>query len=283
MPRLNWACSRARERRPSRAAIERTVLRRFDVVSSISDRMMRRAFDKGVEGARLFSLPNWVDTQQIFPLGRASEYRRLLGIADTATVVLYSGNMGAKQGIEILAWAAAKLSSHTDIVFVFCGNGASKADLQTRCTTLENCRFLSLQPAERLNELLNLADIHVLPQRNDAADLVMPSKLTGMLASGRAIIAMARVGTELSNVVAPRGVVVPPEDVKALVAAIEVAGGRPAAPCDARGGRAPLCAGRSCRPRRCSGGWKRKPFRVLARRIGAGEASALAERGDARA
>ena len=202
-------------------SIERTVLRRFDVVSSISDRMIRRAFDKGVDGARLFSLPNWVDTQQIFPLGRPSEYRRLLGIDESATVVLYSGNMGVKQGIEILAWAAAKLSSHTDIVFVFCGNGASKADLETRCTTLKNCRFLSLQPAERLNELLNLADIHVLPQRNDAADLVMPSKLTGMLASGRAIIAMARVGTELSNVVSSRGVVIAPEDVKALVAAIK--------------------------------------------------------------
>ena len=202
-------------------SIERTVLRRFDVVSSISDRMIRRALDKGVDGARLFSLPNWVDTQQIFPLGRPSDYRHLLGIPDSATVVLYSGNMGAKQGIEILAWAAAKLGSRTDIVFVFCGNGASKADLETRCTSLKNCRFLSLQPAERLNELLNLADIHVLPQRNDAVDLVMPSKLTGMLASGRAIIAMARVGTELSNVVSPRGVVVPPEDVKALVAAIK--------------------------------------------------------------
>jgi colanic acid biosynthesis glycosyl transferase WcaI len=74
---------------------------------------------------------------------------------------------------------------------------------------------------ERLNELLNLADIHVLPQRGDASDLVMPSKLTGMFASGRVVIAMARPGTELYNIVTPRGVVVPPESVSALSDAIE--------------------------------------------------------------
>ena len=71
-----------------------------------------------------------------------------------------------------------------------------------------------------MNQLLNLADIHVLPQRGGAADLVMPSKLVGMLASGRAIVAMACAGTELSDVVAPRGVVIPPENVEAPVEAI---------------------------------------------------------------
>jgi colanic acid biosynthesis glycosyl transferase WcaI len=84
------------------------------------------------------------------------------------------------------------------------------------------CRFIALQPVARLNELLNLADIHVLPQRGDASDLVMPSKLTGMFASGRVVIAMARPGTELYNIVTPRGVVVPPENVQALSDAIEM-------------------------------------------------------------
>ena len=100
-------------------------------------------------------------------------------------------------------------------------NAPTKADLQKRCKALKNCRFISLQPVERLNELLNLADIHVLPQRRDAADLVMPSKLTGMLASGRAIVAMAHAGTELFDTVSPCGVVVQPEDVDRLAAEIE--------------------------------------------------------------
>jgi colanic acid biosynthesis glycosyl transferase WcaI len=85
---------------------------------------------------------------------------------------------------------------------------------------LGNLRWLPLQPAERLNDLLNLADIHLLPQRADAADLVMPSKLTGMLASGRPVVATAGQGTQLGRVVSGCGVLTPPGDGAALARAI---------------------------------------------------------------
>jgi len=201
-------------------AVERLLLRRFDVVSSISARMVERVVDKGVDAARAVCVPNWVDTDAIFPLPLPSAYRRQLGIPAANTVVLYSGNMGAKQGIEILADVATALASRSDISFVFCGDGAAKRELAARCATLPNCHVLPLQPSASLNELLNIADIHVLPQRNDAADLVMPSKLTGMLASGRAVVAMARPGTSLFDVVSSHGVAVPPEDGDALAATI---------------------------------------------------------------
>jgi len=201
-------------------AVERRLLRRFDRVSSISARMVERVVDKGVDAARALCLPNWVDTDAIFPLSSPSVYRQRLGIPADRTVVLYSGNMGAKQGIEMLADVAVALASRADIHFVFCGDGAAKRELAARCASLPNCRLLPLQPAGMLNELLNVADIHLLPQRNDAADLVMPSKLTGMLASGRAIVAMARPGTSLFDVVAHHGVAVPPEDGDALAATL---------------------------------------------------------------
>jgi len=201
-------------------AVERALMRRFDVVSSISARMVARVVDKGVDAARAVRLPNWVDTDAIFPLRVPSAYRRELGIPAANTVVLYSGNMGAKQGIEILADVAVALASHRDITFVFCGDGAAKRELAARCASLPNCHVLPLQPNAALNELLNVADIHVLPQRADAADLVMPSKLTGMLASGRAIVAMARPGTSLFDVVSKHGVVVPPEDRDTLAATV---------------------------------------------------------------
>jgi colanic acid biosynthesis glycosyl transferase WcaI len=79
---------------------------------------------------------------------------------------------------------------------------------------------MDLQPIERLSELLAFADIHLLPQRADAADLVMPSKLTGMLASGRPTIATANEGTEIASVVKNCGLVVPPEDPQAFADAI---------------------------------------------------------------
>ncbi|WP_345813037.1 glycosyltransferase WbuB [Paraburkholderia sp. PREW-6R] len=202
--------------------LESGLLKRFDAVSSITRQMSTRAASKGVDPSRVVCLPNWVDVATIFPLEQPSKYRLELNIPPEQKVILYSGNIGAKQGIETLADAAALLADRSDLTFVFCGDGAAKADLMKRCTGLTNCLFLPLQPFERLNELLNLADIHVLPQRGDAADLVMPSKLTGMFASGRATVAMARRGTALYEAVAPRGVVVPPDDAKELVAAITV-------------------------------------------------------------
>ncbi|WP_028216109.1 glycosyltransferase WbuB [Paraburkholderia oxyphila] len=209
-------------------AAERALLRSFDVVSSISVRMVERAIDKGVDASRAMCLPNWVDIRAIFPLPEPSMFRRRLGIAADSIVVLYAGSMGAKQGIEILADVATALADRRDIRFVFCGDGAARRELMTRCAPLANCHVLPVQPAEWLNALLNVADIHVLPQRNDAADLVMPSKLTGMLASGRAVVAMARPGTCLFDVVSDHGIVVPPEDSAALAAAIVTLAGDPA-------------------------------------------------------
>ncbi|MGA7782860.1 MAG: glycosyltransferase WbuB [Paraburkholderia sp.] len=205
-------------------AVERMLLKRFDVVSSLSSKMIERAVAKGVDPLKTFCLPNWVDTHAIVPLVHANHYRRLLALEGSPvaqTVVLYAGNMGSKQGLEIVVAAAVELVRRTDISFVFCGNGPMREQLEARCAGSPNCRFIPLQPLHQLNQLLNLADIHVLPQRGGAADLVMPSKLGGMLASGRAIVAMACPGTELYDVVAPRGVVVPPENIGALVQAIE--------------------------------------------------------------
>jgi colanic acid biosynthesis glycosyl transferase WcaI len=210
-------------------AAEGWLMRRFHRVSTISGRMLGRAQAKGVDPARLVSFPNWVDISAIQPLAGPSPYRAELGIAPDAVVALYSGNMGGKQGLEVLADAARLLQDAPQVQFVLCGNGAGRADLVARCQGLANVRFLDLQPMERLGDLLGLADVHLLPQRADAADLVMPSKLTGMLASGRAVVATAHPDTELGRVVAQHcGLVVPPEDAAALAGAIRTLAAHPA-------------------------------------------------------
>lgn len=204
-------------------AAERWLMRRFDIVSSISGRMLDRARDKGVAPEQVLHFPNWVDISGITPLHTPSDYRAELGLADDAVVALYSGNMGNKQGLEILAEVARLLQDEPRIQFVLGGKGSGRADLQARCEGLNNVRFLDLQPLERLNQWLGLADVHLLPQRADAADLVMPSKLTGMLASGRAVLATALPHTELSRVVndeAACGLVVPPENPSAMAQAL---------------------------------------------------------------
>jgi colanic acid biosynthesis glycosyl transferase WcaI len=87
--------------------------------------------------------------------------------------------------------------------------------------------MLPLQPFDRLNDLLNAADIHLLPQRPDAADLVMPSKLTGMLASGRPVIATAAPGTQVALTLGSCGIAVPPLDNEALFAAVRALADEP--------------------------------------------------------
>jgi len=205
-------------------SLERWLLTRFDRVSTISAAMMDKARSKGVGEGRLVLFPNWVDVSAIDPacahVAAGGGYRAKLGIAPNAVVVLYAGSLGTKQGIELLAEAAGLLADQPHIHFVICGNGPSRGPLMSACAGLERVHFLDLQPAERLNALLGMADIHVLPQRADAADLVMPSKLAGMLASGKAVIATAHPNTELGNVVAGRGLVVPPGDAAVLADAI---------------------------------------------------------------
>ncbi len=200
--------------------VERQLMRRFDRVSTISPIMLERLVDKGVARNRRVHFPNWVDSDAIYPLQGRNPLRKALGISDEAIVALYSGNMGEKQGLETLLKAAARLSKEPSLRFVLCGEGATRKRLELKYGDLSNVIWLPLQPSARLNELLNVADIHLLPQRADMADLVMPSKLTGMLASGRPVVATANAGTQVAEVVSQCGIVVPPGNDYALGTAI---------------------------------------------------------------
>ena len=198
---------------------EGALYRGFDCVSSISRRMMNHLAGKGVASQRAVLFPNWVDTHQIYPLNGYNNLRQELGL-ENKRVVLYAGNMGQKQGLEVLVEAARRLTGKPDLLFLMCGVGAARPQLEKLAEGLPNVRFLPLQPVERLNELLNLAEVHVLPQAAGAADLVMPSKLAGMLASGRPVIVTAQPGTELAEVMQDLGRVVAPERPDLLADAI---------------------------------------------------------------
>lgn len=200
--------------------LERSLMRYFDRGSSISARMLQRLVGKGVDSSRSVFFPNWVDTTVIYPLPNPFQFRRELGIADDKVVALYSGSMGKKQGLESLLEVSRRLSDHPTIHFVFCGDGPAKEALARVTAQARNVSLLPLQPLSRLNELLNIADVHLLPQVAGAADLVMPSKLTGMMASGRPVLATAESGTQLFDVLSQRGVVIPPGDIEAFASAL---------------------------------------------------------------
>jgi len=214
---------------PSRAlkaaqAFERAVLKKADLVSAVSPKMLEAIGQKGVCRDRLMLFPNWVDTSRIFPSAPPTEMRRELHIDDETCVALYSGSIGHKQGLECVI-AAARLfadAGNRSIVFVIAGAGPARAELEQKAKGLPNVIFLPLQPEEQLNAFLNLADIHLLPQRRSATDLVMPSKLGAMLATGRPVIATVMEDSQVALTLEGAGLVVPPENPEALAAAINV-------------------------------------------------------------
>lgn len=200
--------------------IEGLMFRRFDQVSSISKIMLERLSDKGVRPDRIRLFPNWVDISHIDPRLTTGRYRKELDISPDAIVAMFSGSLGEKQGLTLIPIVARLLANRAGIVIVICGDGVMKSYLESETRNLANVRHLPLQPFERLGELLCSADIHLLPQSSQAGDLVLPSKLSGMLASGRPVIATCREGTELAAIVSKCGLVVPPEDGPEMAAAI---------------------------------------------------------------
>lgn len=201
-------------------SVERTIMQLFDRVSSIGPEMCRRLDDLGVSAGRIRQMRNWADLQAIRPQGAQSPYRQELGIT-TPCVALYSGNIANKQGIEIVVAAARRLKHRHDLTIVICGDGPNRAALEQQAAGCHNIVIAGLQPKDRLSDLLSLATVHLLPQKGDAADLVLPSKLTNMLASGRPVVATAAAGTGLAREVDGCGLVTPPEDEVAFADAIE--------------------------------------------------------------
>jgi len=225
-------------RRPAQRAIracESWLLRRFDTVSTLSPRMRQRLIDKGVPAERTALLPNWVDLQAIQPAPvdsdqavAAQALRSSLGIAAEQTVCLFSGTLNRKHGLDMLLAAARHMNQDPGVVFVICGNGEMREPLQSASAGLTNLRFIDLRPAAELNALLNMADIQLLPQMRGAADLVMPSKLGGMLASGKPVVAAALPGSELARAIDGAGLAFEPESVASMVDALRLLAADPA-------------------------------------------------------
>ena len=201
--------------------LESWLMRRFDRVSTISESMLNRLRIKGIGAHQVAMFPNWVELDKIFPSIGASPFREEWGLLDSEVVILYAGNMGHKQGIEILIDVARLLRNESELRFVLCGDGVAREHLEEQARGMDNILFKPLQSVERLNDLLNLADIHVLPQRADAEDLVLPSKLTNMLASGKPVVATANPNTEIARIMADCGIVVLPGDAEGIAGAIK--------------------------------------------------------------
>ncbi len=210
------------ESRVGRAAkaFERWILRRFDRVSTISEPMIRKLGQKGLSASETYEFRNWANLEKVSPLTGPSPLKDELGIT-TRYVALYSGNLANKQGLEVLPDMARHLAHREDLTIAICGDGPMRARLVEMCEDLPAIRFFPLQPVDKLSDLLGMADVHLLPQIKDAADLVLPSKLTNMLASGRPTLATTAPDTALAHEVEGAGRIVPAGAPDLMAAALE--------------------------------------------------------------
>lgn len=211
------------------SAFERSGLLGVDNVSTISRSMMNKAREKGVAEERVIFFPNWSEVARFRDVseGEVAQLRASLGLPDDKRIILYSGNIGEKQGLESVIEAAARLRAEP-WQFVIVGQGGGKARLEklVRERGLENVTFFPLQPYEALPALLKMGDCHLVIQKRGAADAVLPSKLTNILAVGGNAVITAEADTELGQLCTTFpgiAVCVEPESVDALVSGIEQA------------------------------------------------------------
>lgn len=210
--------------------VEKYILKQADIVSSISDGMMQKIGEKAEKD--IFFFPNWVDTALFHPLEDKTALKLEYGFSATDKVLLYSGAIGEKQGLESILYAAQAMQDRKDLQFLICGSGPYKEQLQQQAQKmgLKQVTFLPLQSFETFNRFLNMADVHLVIQKASASDLVMPSKLTTILAVGGMALITANPGSGLHTLVQQHriGLVVNAEDQEALNEGIRLAVGEEA-------------------------------------------------------
>jgi colanic acid biosynthesis glycosyl transferase WcaI len=196
---------------------------RADRVVAIGETMARRLEAKGVRRSRLRLIPNWTDTDALRPMPKANEWARENGL-DDRFVVMHSGNVGHAQDLESLVRATTFLRDLDRLAVVVIGTGVRHADLRELADRLEAdaVRFLDYQPRELLPLSLAAADLHVVGLARGLSGFIVPSRLYGVLAAGRPVIAAAEEDAETALTVreARCGVVVPPGRPELLAAAI---------------------------------------------------------------
>jgi colanic acid biosynthesis glycosyl transferase WcaI len=209
--------------------LERETYRRADAVTVLSDDLRDNVVAKirsyrGPAGdpAKVRVIPNFIDTDWIRPSDRENAYRVEHGLTGKQ-VVMYAGNVGFSQSLDLVLAAAGHLAHDPDVVFVINGGGAARPGLERAAAGLPNVRFVDMAPKARLPEVAAAADIHVVPLKAGLARSSVPSKLYTILAAGRPVVASVDPGTEVARTVteAGAGLAVPPDDperfTKALV------------------------------------------------------------------
>jgi colanic acid biosynthesis glycosyl transferase WcaI len=208
------------------AAAEAYALRRATVVGVIHETFVGAVAAMGVDRGRIRLVPNWSHVGQ--PKRSRCRSRVRLGWPRDQTVVLHCGNMGLKQGLDVLVETARIDPS---IRFVLMGDGNQRPRLVALAAGLPNVDFLPPADTADFPDVLAAADVLAVTQRASVLDMSVPSKLTSYFAAGRPVIAAVAPegGTAREVLRSGAGLLVPPEDPAALLKVVRALAEDPAA------------------------------------------------------
>ncbi|MER7764717.1 glycosyltransferase family 4 protein [Streptomyces sp. NPDC097619] len=214
---------------------EAYALKRATLVGVIHETFVDRVVAMGVPEAKIRLVPNWSHVPG--PSQPRGKTRHHLGWAPGQTVVLHSGNMGLKQGLEVLVNAA---QLDRNVRFVLMGDGSQRAALADLAADVPNLDIIPPAADGQFPDILAAADVLAVTQHAAVLDMSVPSKLTSYFAAGRPVVASVAAGGGTAQEVerSGAGVLVPPEDPAALLKAVRELAGNPAA-ADALGAAGP--------------------------------------------
>ena len=182
--------------------LERIAYRDAALVSTLTPAMRQRIVSKGIVPEKVVLFRDWTDPPLFdIPLqGGGEEFRDSLGLRDRLMVV-HAGNMGVKQGLDIVLEAAQRSRAMEDIIYLLVGDGATRPALEARAAALNlsNLKFLPVQRREAFHELLAATDIALITQQRVVADIVFPPKTMTLLAAGRPIVASLKQSSEVAR------------------------------------------------------------------------------------
>jgi colanic acid biosynthesis glycosyl transferase WcaI len=183
-------------------SLERFLYRRATHISLISEGFRENLLGKGVPGAKLSVVPVWADPDLVRPGTKENGFRREHGLSGKF-VVMYAGALGLTSSLEDVLQAACHLRDEADVWFVLVGEGIKKESLIRFAEQkgLHKVTFLPFQPRSTFSELMAAADISLVTLNPASSPFSLPSKVFSIMASGRPILAVVPLESEVAQLV----------------------------------------------------------------------------------
>lgn len=203
-------------------ALERFAYRVSSEIVVVAPGFRTNLMRKGVPGDKITLIPNWVDTEAIRPRDRVNGFREMHGLSADDFVVLYAGNIGMSQGLEVALEAADRLRANKDVRFLIVGAGTMQRDLIERAQAMNLTNVAFLSPDQEASSMYAAADVALVLQRANVLDINFPSKIAVIMASGRPMVAGLNPAGDAARIVseADAGLLVQPGNAGELAAAL---------------------------------------------------------------